>query len=806
MASPARVAAAFLLILVPGRVTASQGSRAAAATRVGVVLDGPSEFTDSLRSQFAREIVAFFGAERTVELPANATVRGDWTVAGVSTAIDRLLADPAVDMVLTLGPMGSNELAHRRSLSKPAIAALIVDPELQDLPLQASTSGVRNLSYVNVAYSATRTVTLFHDIVPFRRLAVLIHPGLIAALSGVRERAAALERALGSSITFVPVTTSAAEALSALPPGTDAVYLTPLQQLPTKGLDSLISGLNVRRLSTFSYTGRAEVERGVLAAYAPKDDLARRARRVAGNIRRILNGENAGTLPVDLASISYLTLNMATARAIGFSPGWNTITEAELLNGEPPAQGPNWSLAGAAREAVRVNLDLQVAHRAVASGVESVHQSRANLLPQVQASATGTMVRDTIAAASLGQQAERTAEGSISFSQVLIDEQKWASYSIAGHQQAGREADRRRTELDVVLDATTSFLNVLRAKAIARVERENLRVTRSNLEVAQLRERTGAASRADVYRWESELATSRKQVISTDAQVQVAALELNRVLNRPLEEPFQTEDVGLGDSSLITSEPRLVDYFGNPETFSVFRDFMVAEGRAASPELQSLDAAIAAQRRAGTAAGRAFWLPTISLQGSLNDVLSRGGAGSTPFAIPRPSGPPITLALPPDYSWKVRLQASLPIFTGFARGAARAQATIELDRLTIERQALDRTVSQQIRAALHLGGASWANIQQARAAAEAARQNLDLVSDAYARGTLSIITLLDAQQAALASDEAAANAVYDFLIDLMKVERSIGRFYFFRTVEERRAFFQRLDDFYRAAGVSPARR
>jgi outer membrane protein TolC len=799
MAWLVRVALVVVLLAVPTQDTAGQGPRAVPATRVGVVLDGSSEFNTAVLTEFQREITAFFGTERAIEFPPRAILEADWTAAGTGNAIDRLLADPGVDIVIALGAIGSNELAHRKTLPKPAIAALIVDPELQDLPREAATSGVRNLSYVNVAYSATRTLTLFHELVPFRKLAVLIHPGLLSALPGVRQRASAIGQSFGASIEFVPVTSSAAEVLRGVPEGTDAVYLTPLAQLPTVGVDSLISGFTVRRLPTFAYAGRREVERGVLAAYAPQDDLARRARRVAGNIRRILNGENAGTLPIDLVSVSYLTVNMATARAIGFSPGWTTLTEAELLNAEPPAAGPTWSLARAAQEAVRVNLDLQAAGRAVASGVEDVHLARASLLPQVQSTTTGSMIRQETAAASLGQQPERQLQGGVSFSQTLIDDQTWASYSVAGHQQTGREADRRRTQLDVVLQATTAYLNVLSTRAIARIERENLRVTRSNLEVAQLRERTGAASLADVYRWESELATSRKSVIDADARVQVAALELNRVLNRPLEEPFQLEDTRIDDSTLFTSQPGLFDYFGNPETFAVFRDFMVAEGRTASPELRSLDAALAAQRRVGTAAGRAFWLPTVSLQGGLSSILSRGGAGAEPV-----SGP-ISLPRGPDDTWSLKLQASLPIFTGFARGAARAQANIDLDRLTIERQALERNVAQQVRAALQLGGASWADIQQARAAAEAARKNLELVSDAYARGAVSIITLVDAQEAALNADEAAAGAVYAFLSDLMKVERAIGEFYFLRTPEGRQAFLKRLDDFYRAAGVTPRR-
>jgi hypothetical protein len=44
----------------------------------------------------------------------------------------------------------------------------------------------------------------------------------------------------------------------------------------------------------------------------------------------------------------------------------------------------------------------------------------------------------------------------------------------------------------------------------------------------------------------------------------------------------------------------------------------------------------------------------------------------------------------------------------------------------------------------------------------------------------------DAQNATLVAYEAATNAVYGFLIDLMQVERAIGQFYFFRRSKRRK--------------------
>ena len=76
---------------------------------------------------------------------------------------------------------------------------------------------------------------------------------------------------------------------------------------------------------------------------------------------------------------------------------------------------------------------------------------------------------------------------------MLVSDQAWAGYAVQSHLQAGRTADYQRTTLDVTLQATTAYLNVLRARAIATVQRANLKVTRSNLDLAVLRERTGAA-------------------------------------------------------------------------------------------------------------------------------------------------------------------------------------------------------------------------------------------------------------------------------------------------------------------------
>jgi len=152
-----------------------------------------------------------------------------------------------------------------------------------------------------------------------------------------------------------------------------------------------------------------------------------------------------------------------------------------------------------------------------------------------------------------------------------------------------------------------------------------------------------------------------------------------------------------------------------------------------------------------------------------------------------------------DTEWSVGVFATFPLFKGGSKNATLHRNLEGLAQLEIERQAVAEQIEERVRYALLLTSASYPSIQLSRDASMAARKNLDLVKDAYARGAVSIIDLLDSQNAFLVSDEGAQNAVYDFLIDLMRVQRAIGKFEFFLSQDDRTSFFQRLDAFFKKA-------
>jgi outer membrane protein TolC len=753
---------------------------------VAFILDQESSRFQPLVDATQREIRTFF---RDGELELLPPVTGDGTAAGIAAVLKQTTQDSTVAVVVTLGSIASHLVARSGPPRKPTIAAAVIDASWQNIPVRDGASRVRNLAYVDQSYSVGNTLVDFQRLIPFRKLAILLDRDLLQAIPQLKTRAIRMVRdAVGAEAVVVSVGADVGSILKAIPAGVDAVYLTPLAQMRLGDYRRLIEELNRRRLPTLSYTADPDVALGALASYEPPENWQRRSRRVAVNLQRILAGDDAGTLPVQLVSAPRLTLNLATARQIGFSPGWSILTDAELVAVDSAGPADTLSLAETLRQAAEANLDLAAADLDVAAGREDVNLARSSLLPQLQSRITQTYTRQGTAAASLGQQPERMLDGGVSFSLPLYAEEAWAGYGSQRRLQDARERQRDGLRLDIVLNAADAYLGVLQARTLADVRRSNLYRTRANLEVARLREGVGSASRADIYRWQGEVATARKDLIAAESQVRLALLELKRLLNRPLAAPLAPRAVTLSDAALLSQDSTVLGWLDDPARLGLLMQFLVTEALRFSPELAQAEAAIAAQRRQHTAAGRAFWLPQLSLQGGLSNVFERGGAGSGVPVVPAPS----TFPIAPDLTWQFRVEASIPLFTGFQRNATRAQTGFGLDRLEVQRDAARLAVDQRVRASLEDAASSYAAIALTRDAADAAGQNYALVSDAYNSGAASITTVLDAQDAALSASEAAANAVHDFLLDLMRVERAMGTFGALQTDEQRKEFVRRL--------------
>jgi outer membrane protein TolC/ABC-type uncharacterized transport system substrate-binding protein len=788
----------FIALLIISSLGFPQARQKLPVVRIGIVLDGDYELNEAYLSFFLNEILELTRGEFDVQFREDKLILADWTAKGVKAAMDRLLADPQVDLVIAMGVIASHDVATRGSLPKPVIAPWVLDAELMGFPYKDGTSGVKNLNYVNIPERMRKDVQAFLEVVKFKKLAYFINYHYLEAVPELKTRGRDLLKGIGIDFQAIGMGETIDKALSELSPDVEAVIIGPLTQMPRTEFVRLVDELIKRKLPSFSVFEVRDVEQGILASVIA-DVASQIARRVALNIQRILLGEEPGSIPVNLAAGEQLKINMETARAIDVYPDWRVLVEAELINEERTDIERKLSLSSAVQEAIDVNLDLAARERFVAAGSQDMKEARSKLLPQINLFGTGMIIDEDRAEASFGSQAERTLSGSVTATQVIFSEPTWANLSIQKSLQKTREWDYEQLRLDIVLAASTAYLNVLRAKTFERIQKDNLKRIRTNLGIARVRESTGMAGPAEVFRWESELATNQKDLVQAEAQRQIAEIQLNRLLHRPLEEPFITLEEDLSEQVLYTSEEYL-RLTRNLKFYEIFRKFMVEEGLNASPELASLNAAIAVQERILRSASNSLWLPTLALQGEVSHIFSKGGAGSSLSLPPLFPFPEID-----DTSWNVGLSLSFPLFKGGEKLVVRTKAKKELEYLNFQREAMKEKIEQRILSAIFLTGASYVSIEQARLAAEAGNKSFEVVQNAYTQGAVSIIHLLDAQNAAFKAEQAAANAVYDFLLDMMEMERSTGRFEFFMNEEERQSFLERIKAFFKRHGINEER-
>jgi len=284
--------------------------------------------------------------------------------------------------------------------------------------------------------------------------------------------------------------------------------------------------------------------------------------------------------------------------------------------------------------------------------------------------------------------------------------------------------------------AAAAYIRVLRGNAQVNARLADSTLARDLLTIAQSQLEAGVGVALDVTRAESQLAGVRAQLISARNERDRAQLDLRRALNLSLDTPIQLTDTlaATFSDNVALDEPTA--------TARALRD---------RPDLRALDEQLRAARQNVTAI-RAERLPSLSAFGDDGTI---GKSGSS--------------RLLPTYTYGVQL--SVPIFDGFRReGRIQEQeaATRELD---VRRRDLEQQASMDVRGAL-------LDLASARDEVVASRERLRLaeqeVTQARERFRAGVAGNADVVNASFTLNAARSQYV-DVLTALQQARVSIAR-------------------------------
>jgi len=762
------------LLLFGGALTAQS------PLRVTLLSDAANAEEPSLDTLIQSELTALLGTRYQLELTTRYT--GGGSLAELTSAIEEAYA--AADVVIGTGLGSSQLLMQRGSYPKPTIAAVVLEPTL---PGGEEGTGIENFTYIRSPFDLQRDLDTLSALQPYAELTVVTTPGFESALSQ------AVPRYTDASVSVITAGATAAATLAKMPETTEAVYFTPLSTvLSETELTELIGEINDRGLPTMSLIDYPLLDLGVLTAFASDENLRRLPRRVALDVLRISDGLDPATFSTDLESYNNtLLINMATVRKTGIYPTFELMRRAVLLNPVEVETGPQLTLEGAILEGLARNLGYRIDQYELALARTDVDVARSNLLPQLGAGTTMTVIDDQSVASSFGLQGRYNWTAAATIKQVVLSESAFANVAIQRLLAEGQEAALEASQLDVVLDVGTAYLSVLQAREFLRLQNENLNVTRANYDLAVNQQALGASAATDVYRWESELALGAINVNDAEAQLAQARYNLNQLLDRAVDTEFSLPAFSGQDSLLGIIGGTILPVLRTPRDIDRLTDFLAAEARRNLPTLRQLDLAIAAQERQVKSRQRSFYLPEIAINGQYN---YRIGNYST---VPLPPEFNFDFAANdrPRSTYNIALGAQIPIFQGGLRKAQLEQAKVSALQTATQRQNTENQLIQRLYSNVEDLVASYRNLNLARNAAATAERNFSIIEDLYRGGATDVTSLVDAQNVVLQSRINATNIGYQFVADFLTVQRATGSYQFLGDPAEQAAFTQRFLQF-----------
>ena len=398
-------------------------------------------------------------------------------------------------------------------------------------------------------------------------------------------------------------------------------------------------------------------------------------------------------------------------------------------------------------QAYQNNPTLNAQRAAVRATDENVPQALSGYRPRLSITASGgqqslsSTTTVTTAPNTYGTQSgyNSPVSAGVTASQTLFNGFQTANRTRQAEQQvqAARET-LRVTEQQILLNAVTAYMNLLRDTAIFDLQRRNVEVLQEQLRQVRDRFNVGEVTRTDVAQSESRLASGRSQVLTAESNFKTSAAVYRQI-------------IGITPGRLSPGTP--VDRF-SPTSLSG----AVGAGSANHPSVTTAQYNIdVAQFQVKVAEGALY--PTLSVQGNFTkNYLATG-----------------TLNTMESYNASVLGQLSVPIYQGGGEYSLIRQAKETLGQRRIEADTAREQVRQTVVQAWGQLDAAKANIEATQAQVQATEIALNGVREEARVGQRTTLDVLNAQQELVNARVALVGAQRDRVVASYTLLAGVGR-------------------------------
>jgi outer membrane protein TolC len=517
-------------------------------------------------------------------------------------------------------------------------------------------------------------------------------------------------------------------------------------------------------IPSFSFFFSEKNHSGALMGYSQDEDIDRRIRVASINLLKYYEGRNFSELTSVLGSSN---LNIVVDYSIAEKADLyaeNSMSEKIRIINEEEFGNIALTLKDAIENLLENNTDIKSKKKEVNSNEFDVKIAKSGIRPDLTATVDYSK-DDATRAVNDTTHAENSLKGGITLSQVLYDENTFSNLTIQKKLYDAAKEGLRGEEVVQIKNLLVAYLNTLKSYADFEIEKYNSQLIKKYLNVAKTKYEIGSSGPEDVYRFESELASSVTSLEGIRSNIFTGNADLNRLLNSSMDNYFSISEKGIGDIINLSIFDDLGLELNKPWKINSSKNYFINKGIENSTEIKSLNSQIEAKERELKAAKRKRYIPTLTADANYNkDLKDPWGVGSDNIAS--------------NEFWSVGVGLSLPIYKGGELEYTKKQIEAELEKLKLDRESTIAEVSKDISSQYGKVIGNYRKIKSSEKSVEASEKNLKLQDNLYVRGKITITDMLDARNSLIEAEQRAASVKFDYYISIADMEKLCGKYYF----------------------------
>lgn len=750
---------------------------------IGMMLDNKSNQTSVLLNRLKDQIKAVVGEDGTIHFPADSLFVNHFDLKMATDQYQQLIKKD-LDMIIAFGVITNEVVSKQKKHAIPTILFGAINQDYNDLDITKKASGIKNFTYLIESESYKEDLSKLKQLTHFKNIGIVIDQGVVSFLHLQDVFGEAL-KGLDSDYKIIPFETIE-DILNGLD-GIDAMYLAGGFFLSDDDIQRLATKLIENKIPSFTLNSINQVKIGIMASHKAEGDIEQFFRRIALTVDDYISGTPLSKMPVFIDYTSQLTINYNTAEAIGVPIKYSLISDTDFVgNFNNTLSKKKFNLIDIIDQVLSENLNLKASNLDVELSQQNLKSAKNNYKPSISASVSGAYIDPDLAELSNGSNPEFSSFGNISINQTIYSNAVNSEIAIQKSLILAQKENFNAQQLDSIFDAINAYFTVLILKTNAQTQLLNLKLTKDNLNLAQQSFEIGQSGKSDSLRFLSAKAQNTQAMVEAANQLEQAYINLNQLLNNPSNFEIDITDVQL-DSGVFENYnyDLLTKLLDDPELRNPFIDFVSQEAKKNAPELKVIKHNTAAVDQEIKLNGRNRFLPTVSLQGQYNNTFNRSGVGSLP-----PTGSSFL-----DDNYNVAVTLSVPLFNKNQFSTNRQSAIIKKEQLEVNKLNTEQIIDVNVRTGVLRLINEMSNINLSEVSEQTAKESLELTKASYATGAVNIVQLIDAQNNFINSQLAKSNAIYNFLINALQLERSLGYYFFLNSKQDNDRFKNNFTQF-----------